>query len=182
MDGVELADFGVNGDPFIGNPDADVHVVAFEAPGCSNCKRYHEANYPAVKSDFIDTGLIGYHYLQWNVGYGYDRAGGVALECAHREGGSEAYIWLLDKVFSRQHDTQGLPEMLQQTAAQFALNDAVLQACLENEETLGEVQQDIEKGMESGAGSNPGFAIVKGNEVTIVKGSAGPYDAIQAAL
>lgn len=179
---IDLASFGVNGDPFLGNPDAEVQVIAYEAPGCSSCKRYHGNGYQEVKADFIDTGKIGYHYLQWKVGYSYDIAGGIAEECAHREGGTDAYLYVLDEVFANQGKTEQLPRILSDAAIQFQLDNVALQECYENEETLPEVNEDIAKGKESGAGSNPGFAIIKGNEVKIVRGSSGPYDAIKNML
>lgn len=179
---IDLATFGVNGDPFLGDPDAAVQVVSYEAPGCGNCRFYHANGYVDVKEDFIDTGKIGYHYLQWSVGYAYDRAASIALECAHREGGTEAYLWLLDEVFANQHDTDGLPDRLDSVAAEFTLDAEALQACYENEETVVEYNQDRALGRESGAGSNPGFAVIKGGEVTIVHNAQGPYDAIAAML
>lgn len=182
VEDVDLADFGADGDPFLGNPDAAIQVVAYEAPACGSCRFYHANNFPTIEEEFIDTGLIGYHLLQWTVGDSYDRSGGVALECVHRDGGSEAYMAMFERVFENQFKTELIPDMLTETATEFGLDDGVLQICYENEETLAELNQDLDKGRESGAGNNPGFAVIKGDQVRILRGSAGPYAAIEAML
>ncbi len=183
-----LTFFGVNGDPFLGDEDADVQVVAFDAPRCPNCKRYHDNVFPDIKADYIDTGRIGYHFVQFTVGYPYDITGSVAEECAHREGGTPAYVDTLDAVFAGQpgpfdEAKDELRDILRQVAADHGLDEAVLLACFDNEETRSEVDADIAAGRDSGAGSNPGFAVLGPNGfVEYVRGSAGPGDAIERAL
>lgn len=180
--GIDLAFYGVNGDPFLGNDSAAVQVIAYDAPGCPNCKRYHTNHLPGIIEDYADTGRIGYHFLQYRVGYPYDIWGGVAAECAHREGGVHAYKLVIDRLFEHQRDTPRIPEWLDEAAAAFDLDADVLRACYDNEETRDEVDADIQAGAESKAGSNPGFAVVGPSGVELVKGSSGPRDAIERAL
>lgn len=178
---IDLAAYGVNGDPFVGNPDAEVQVVSYEAPGCSNCKRYHFNELPSVLADYADTGRIGYHFLQYTIGYAYDISGGIAAECAHREGGTEAYKHIMDRIFEHQSANR-LPEYLEDTATAFDLDPEVLQACYDDQETLPEVQADVDGGRDTRAGSNPGFAIIGPDGVEHVTGTAGPRAAIERAL
>ncbi len=181
MDDRDLSTYGVNGDPFVGDANASVQVVSYEAPGCANCRFYHFNHLPGVLADFADTGKIGYHFLQYQVGYTYDISGGVAAECAFREGGTEAYEHIMDLIFGEQKASK-LPEYLDATAAEFGLDAEALQSCYEAEETKSEVFADIHGGSTSGAGSNPGFAIISDKGVEIVKGSSGPRAAIERAL
>lgn len=181
---VNLADFGADGDPFLGNPDAAIQVVAYEAPGCSSCAYYHANGYKEILSDYIETGLIGYHSLQWTVGYGYDKSAGVAEECAFREGGSAAYHFMFDKVMSSEYQRKDakLPELIDLTVETFGLDSSAMYSCFDNQETLNEVNADIAAGRTSGAGSNPGFAVIKDGKATILRGVDGPRDAIEALL
>ncbi len=173
--------FGADGDPFLGDPDAAVQVVAYDAPGCSSCKRYHDNAFPTIKAEFIDTGKIGYHAVQWRVYPTYDTEGGIALECVYREGSAEDYFALVDVFFADllRVDARNAAE---DYAAENGLDvDAVL-ACYDGQETLDEVQADIRAGLDSGAGSNPGFAVIGPDGVMLIRGSQGPYDAIVEAL
>lgn len=179
----DLAFFGVDDDPFQGDPDAAVQVVAYDAPGCPNCRAYHEGAYNDVKTDYIDTGRIGYHYLQYRVGYPYDISGGIAEECAYREGGSDAYVDAVGRVFDHARDEDALPDILRALAADHGLDEEALISCYENEETRDEVFADVDAGRTSGAGSNPGFAVLGPDGfVEYVRGSAGPGAAIEEAL
>lgn len=187
--GWDLSVYGVNGDPFLGAADAEVQVIAYDAPACVNCRRYHDAVLPEIKEAYIDTGRIGYHFLQWKVYPGsnsYDILGGIAEECAYREGGVEAYIHAVDLVFeqaAQKHDSDALPGILQEVATTFALDNDALQACHRNEDTRDEVLADIDFGKSSGAGSNPGFAVLGPDGfVKHIRGSSGPGDAIAEAL
>ena len=46
--------------PSIGNPNAKVHVVAFEDLKCGNCMRYSTLIFPTIKKKYIDTGVAKY--------------------------------------------------------------------------------------------------------------------------
>lgn len=178
-----LAFFGVDDDPFLGNASAPVQVVAYDAPACTNCHRYHDSTFPELKAMYLDNGRIGYHFVQFTIGFGYDEAGGIALECVHREGTVEAYEDALTRVYDNQWSSDGLPDILSEVAVAHGLDEEALLSCYDNEETLSEVQADIEAGRTSGAGSNPGFAVLGPDGFSrYVRGSAGPGAVIEEAL
>lgn len=178
-----LTAYGVNGDPFWGDPDAAVQVIAYDAPACSNCHRYHDNILPQLRTDYMDTGKIGYHALQFTIGFGYDMDGGVAVECAFREGGEEAYEAALTQAFDNQWSSSELPDILRDVASTHALDEEALIACYDDRDTQSEVEADIAAGRDSGAGSNPGFAVLGPDGfVCHVRGSAGPEAAIESAL
>ncbi len=177
----KFAEYGVNGDPFVGNPDAAVQVISYEAPGCSNCRFYHFNELPKVLAEYADTQRIGYHFLQFRVGYAYDITGGIAAECAFAAGGTAAYNHIMDLIFGDQRESR-LDDYLQDTADAFALDATALQACYDNRDTEDEVWADINGGYDSGAGWNPGFAVIGPDGVEFVRGSSGPAEAIERAL
>ena len=46
--------------PTLGNPNAKIHMVAFEDLKCSNCARFNVELMPYIKKEFIDTGVAKY--------------------------------------------------------------------------------------------------------------------------
>lgn len=46
--------------PMLGNPNARVHIVAFEDLKCTNCARFNVEMMPYIKKEFIDTGVAKY--------------------------------------------------------------------------------------------------------------------------
>ena len=46
--------------PTLGNPNARIHIVAFEDLKCSNCARFNVEIMPQIKKDFIDTNIAKY--------------------------------------------------------------------------------------------------------------------------
>jgi len=46
--------------PTIGNPQAPVHVIVFEEPKCSACKKFTTLIYPLIKKNYIDTAKVRY--------------------------------------------------------------------------------------------------------------------------
>lgn len=180
----DLAALGVENDPFLGNASAPVQVIAFDAPGCPNCKAYHGNAYQDIKADYIETGRIGYHYLQSTVGYRYDIDGGIAEECAFREGGSLVYEDMVDRVFANARDSSGLPAILDALAADHGLDADVLRTCYEDEETRDELDADFATARERcSPGCNPAFVVLGPDGfMKVLRGSAGPATAIEEAL
>ena len=41
----------------VGNVDAKITIIAFESLTCSHCASFHKNVYPALKEEFLDTGL-----------------------------------------------------------------------------------------------------------------------------
>jgi protein-disulfide isomerase len=47
-------------DIVFGNPEAEIVVVEYFAPGCVHCSEYHANIFPQIKRKYIDTGRIAY--------------------------------------------------------------------------------------------------------------------------
>lgn len=46
--------------PVLGNPNAKIHIVAFEDLKCANCMRYNETLFPSINTNYIKTGKANY--------------------------------------------------------------------------------------------------------------------------
>lgn len=184
QDGASPADFGVAGDPVVGDPEAAVAVVAWEAPGCATCASFHFNSFPDLQGRYIDTGQVVWYQQQWTVGYEYDQYAGVALECVHREGGAGPFWPFLDFVFEMQHRI-GPGEVraeLSAVAQEHGLDEDALLACYDGDETAAEVAADIQAGRDAGARSSPAYFVIAPDGATGPLTVGGLEQAIEQAL
>lgn len=184
-DGLTLTDLGATDDPFLGDPDAAVQVVAFESPACSNCQYFHHNTWPELRGEYVDSGRVGWTLQQWSIGYPYDERGNVAMECVYREGGSDAAWSFLDVLYSGPaytgyNDTE-LRQRLQDHAAAHGLDEAALLACYDGAETAAAVQADIDAGLQNGGRGSPVFFVL-GPDGAKTVGASGLPGALDAAL
>lgn len=152
-----FAAFGLDDDPFIGDPDAPVVLVGYESPHCSSCKHFHNNILPGLKADFLDTGKVAYYYIQGTTGGDFDS--NVAQECVHREGGNDAFWDLTDRLYARSN-TYATPDWntwLGQIAADHGLDENALLSCFRDEDTASRVHRDWSIGGDHGARGTPTF-------------------------
>lgn len=50
----------LNNQPTLGNPNAKLHIVAFEDLKCGNCMRYNETIFPALYNNYIKSSKANY--------------------------------------------------------------------------------------------------------------------------
>ncbi|MBJ6360241.1 DsbA family protein [Paenibacillus sp. GCM10012307] len=53
----------ISGQPVAGNADAKVSIVEFGDYKCPSCKVWGEQIFPKLKSDYIDTGIVSFSYI-----------------------------------------------------------------------------------------------------------------------
>ena len=152
-----VAAFGLSDDPFMGDPDAPVVLVAYESPHCSSCKGFHERILPDLQTDFFDTGKVVYHYIQGTIGG--DLESSIAQECAYEHGGNDAFWRLTDMFYARSHtySTPDLPAWLEQVATEQGHDGQAMVACFEDRDTRGRVSSDWDIGRAFGARGTPSF-------------------------
>ena len=97
-----FASFGLADDPYHGNPDAPVVVVAFEAPRCTSCRQFHLNVMPGLQERYFDTGKAVLYYVQFTAGYDLDRPAGIVQECLLAVGGREAFWGFTDALYEEQ--------------------------------------------------------------------------------
>lgn len=152
-----VAAFGLEDDPYLGDADAPVVLVGYESPHCSACQRFHLQMLPALQADYFDTGRVVYHYVQGTIGG--DFRSNVAQECAHEHGGNDAFWSMTDRFYQRAntYSTPDLEAMLQQVAEQHGLDPEPFVDCLETTETSRAVSDDWSVGSDMGARGTPSF-------------------------
>lgn len=117
----------------LGNPDAPVTVVEYSSFTCPHCANFNQGPYEQLKADFIDTGRI--QYIKREVYF--DRYGlwaGMVARC----GGGERYHGIAELLYEQQREWAGandpaqVANNLRRLGRQAGMNDAELNACLED--------------------------------------------------
>lgn len=120
----------------LGNPDATVTVVEYSSFTCPHCATFNQGPYEQLKEEFIDTGRI--QYIKREVYF--DRYGlwaGMVARC----GGGTRYHGIVEMLYEKQRDWAGandpaqVAENLRRLGRQAGMNDAELNACLEDADT-----------------------------------------------
>jgi protein-disulfide isomerase len=92
--------------PVIGDPDADVTVMAFEDFACGHCATYSLEHFPTIRSEYVDTGKIRYEHHDYPIPV--DRTWSWAAASAARgvydETDAETFFEYTHRVFQNQSD------------------------------------------------------------------------------
>ncbi len=82
-----------------GNPDAAVQVVEYASYTCPHCANFHADQYPQIKENYIDTGLIGFTYREV-----YFDQPGLWASMVARCGGEMRFFGITNLLFENQQD------------------------------------------------------------------------------
>lgn len=120
-------------DMVLGNPDAKVTIYEYASYTCPHCATFHEAAFKPLKRDYIDTGKVRFVMREVY----FDRYGLWAAMVA-RCGGEQRYFGIAAMLFEQQRDwvqsdnPQATVENLRRIGRTAGMDDAQLNACLEN--------------------------------------------------
>ena len=126
----------VVGDYSLGSADAKVKLVEYASFTCPHCANFHDAVFGQLKADYIDTGKV---YFTLREVY-FDRYGLWAALIA-RCGGEMKYFGIHDMLFEKQsewaasEDPQQVVENLKTIGRAAGLEDAAMEACLNDTAT-----------------------------------------------
>ncbi|MEN8839691.1 MAG: thioredoxin domain-containing protein, partial [Octadecabacter sp.] len=82
-----------------GNPEAAVQVVEYASYTCPHCATFHADQYPQIKENYIDTGLIGFTYREV-----YFDQPGLWASMVARCGGEMRFFGITNLLFENQQD------------------------------------------------------------------------------
>ncbi|MFB6204888.1 MAG: thioredoxin domain-containing protein [Candidatus Nanohaloarchaea archaeon] len=154
----------VTGEPYIGNPDAEVTMVAYEDFECPFCNRYHQGAYQDIVKNYISKGKVQYFYKHFPLSnihpWAVDAA--IASECALNQ--DVKAFWTFQKGFFNNKDLLTNLYKTNQTlfdrsmvrwAEQTGLDVQQFKQCYNNKEELPEVREDFQQGSRKGVGGTP---------------------------
>lgn len=178
-------DIPLEGQPMIGDADANVTVVEFGDYRCPVCKQFHDQAWPQLKQNYVDTGkvkfyFINYAFLDQNFAGKSSTRAAAAGECVLKQ--DQEQFWnfhnaLYNNQKSERQDwaTQDFLMNLAREKTE-GLDYEQLQSCVSNRETINKVQQDRNIGKNAGVTGTPSI-YVNGNYIQNWK-----YTSLRAAI
>lgn len=130
--------------PTIGSSSAKVHVVVFEEPLCSHCKKFTLNVFPKIKKDYIDTGKIRFTVIPVSFLSG-SMPSAVALLCAQAQNNDLFFSYLHTLYEKMEPNIQpNLMALAKQTSPK--LNGAKLKVCLEKNTYRKQIEDNTHYG------------------------------------
>jgi protein-disulfide isomerase len=120
-------------DMVLGAADAPVTLVEYASYTCPHCAQFHDTVFKDLKKDYIDTGKVKFVFREVY----FDRYGLWAAMVA-RCGGETRYFGISSMLFDRQkewatpEDPAAVVENLKKIGRTVGMDDAAIQACLED--------------------------------------------------
>lgn len=161
--------FEVEGDHAVGAVDAPITVVEYASVTCAHCANWHEAVWPTIQSDYVDTGKVRFIYREFptapqNLAF----AGFLIANCAD----DSQFFANIGLQYERQVSLMegaraGRAKQDYEALAKAAgLNEEQYMACLQNEDERARLDAVITGGIDAGVTGTPSF-FVNGEKKTI---------------
>ena len=152
----------------MGDPDAPVTVIEYASYTCPHCANFHRDTFKKIKSEFIDTGKVHFIYREVY----FDRPGLWASMVA-RCGGPVRYFGVSELLYEQQRewtsgDSSTIVANLRKIGRTAGLDDATLDACLQDADMAEALYANYQKNMEAdGIRSTPSF-LINGNLISVI--------------
>jgi protein-disulfide isomerase len=150
----------------LGEPDAPVWVVIVSDFQCPFCKVWHDRTFPALMTEFVETGRIRLAYL--NLPLQQHQHAQVTAEMALCAGAQGRFWEFHDAVFDTQDEWSALPtgtSFFDTVAATAGVDQKRLQACMDARAMRALVRADYQRAIDARTTSTPTFFI--GNDIRI---------------
>ncbi|MBM7070157.1 DsbA family protein [Actibacterium sp. 188UL27-1] len=150
----------------MGDPEAPVTVVEYASYTCPHCATFHKETFKKLKTEFIDTGKVHFIYREVY----FDRPGLWASMVA-RCGGPVRYFGINELLYNQQRewtsgDSSAVVANLRKIGRTAGLDDAMLDACLQDAGKAEALYANYQKNMEAdGIRSTPSF-LINGNLIS----------------
>lgn len=164
-----MVDVGISGNPILGSKVAPVTLIEFSDYQCPFCRKFFETTLPALKAEYIDTGMVRYVFRDFPIDRGHPQAR-KAPEASHCAGEQGKYWEMHDLLFRNQKALQ--VEQLKRYARSLGLDAPAFDHCLEQGTYADDVQKDYEDGVAAGIQGTPGFFLGKTRGDDAIQGIA----------
>jgi protein-disulfide isomerase len=133
-------------DLVLGKADAPVTIIEYASMTCPHCATFHKATYPALKSEYIDTGKVRFIFREFPLDE-LAVAASMLARCAGKDDSGKA-LAMIDVLFSSQDRwavRQPIP-VLQQIAKQAGLTEKAFDECLKDQALYNNIMAMRERG------------------------------------
>ncbi|WP_417666809.1 thioredoxin domain-containing protein [Roseibium sp.] len=149
---------GPLGDKILGSEDAPVTIVEYASMTCGHCANFHKKTYPALKSDYIETGKVRFIFREFPL----DAVAAAAFMLA-RSAPADKYFEIVDIMFEQQRSwafTDNPYNSLLNFSKQIGFTQESFEEALTNQGLLDAVNAVRDRGAnEFGVNSTPTFFI-----------------------
>ncbi|MEO1040734.1 MAG: DsbA family protein [Pseudomonadota bacterium] len=147
----------------IGSADASLTIVEYASVTCGGCANFHANLFPAIKEQFIDTGLVRFEYREFPTPpVRLSQAGFIVARCAATASGPEGYYAVVDALYKTQRNwiySQEPGTELRNLAAQVGIGGSDFDDCFAREDIRDVLVSSIESGRDLGVDSTPTLVI-----------------------
>ena len=158
VDPEELLKPGPLGDKVLGDENAPVTIVEYASMTCGHCASFHEKTYPALKTDYIDTGKVRFIFREFPLDP-VAAAGFMLARCAP----ADKYFDIVDTMFANQRSwafTDNPYQSLLDFSKQIGFTQESFEECLTDQGLLDAVNAVKDRGAGTfGVNSTPTFFI-----------------------
>ncbi len=148
-----------DGDPYKGSPDAPLHLLVYSDFVCGHCGALADA-LEALSPEYVETGKIQVVFRSYAFLTPESVRSAEASECALDQGADG--FWKYHDVLFANRGT-GLSAYsdtrLREYARQVGIDISMFNTCLDSEETAGNIQTDLDRGIADGVQGTPTWFI-----------------------
>ncbi len=179
------AEFKLDAQPVLGEPDAPVVIVEFADFKCPACKAFHDRVFYKLKEDYIDTGKVRFFFMDFPIPLGDDSyTAAVAGECLYRQSNAAfwAYYNAMFKYQGDERETWVTLSKLQQIVRDYVeplveIDEAAFEQCVKENRYRSVVDEDKRQGLAAGVRGTPTIFI---NGKKVQRWS--PYSGLKALI
>jgi protein-disulfide isomerase len=152
----------MEGDSFLGDPNAKVTVVEYGAPTCPGCTSWHNTNWAQLKKDYIDTNKIKFIFREFP---SHNPPVDAAIFSMARCSGQKNYFPMLDEAFAKRDEIEKqviegkTQEALNALGSKFGLSAGQVQSCIKDKRNLERIFAVREMGDKDGVQFTPTFLV-----------------------
>ncbi|MEM8860643.1 MAG: DsbA family protein, partial [Chloroflexota bacterium] len=150
----------IEGDPFIGDEDAPITIIEFTDYQCPFCVRHFENTYPAIVSNYVETGIVKYVFKDFPLNFHPEAD--EASEAARCANDQDRFFDMHDVLFATQQEWSGNPDHMSLFigyAEELGLEMESFADCLNSGKYTDLVQAQLEEGFALGVTGTPTFFI-----------------------
>ena len=153
------ADFRIEEQPMLGDPEAPVTIVTFEDFKCPVCQRFEQTVMPRLEEELIETGRANVVFINYQFLGPDSTTAGIAGECVYQQ--SEELFWEYKTIVFRAQGPESqqwaTPQRLVQLAREYVpdIDADQLAECLDERRYEDEVLQDRRTAEAAGATGTP---------------------------
>lgn len=144
----------------LGSPAAPVEVSEFADYQCPACQQFESVQFPAVRQQLIETGMVRWRYRDFPLGmHSHARVAAHAAACANEQG----KVWELHQViYARQSEwspARNAAGKFSDYAKEVGLDVNRYDECMKSAKFAGRIQASVDEGNKLGVSGTPTFLI-----------------------